>query len=164
MATFRDTILQPLDNLRAIGGLFGLRVFVVTVHRRIWSGERVGSGAFIDIPTVLTDVAANGQIVNAHVRQVTRSEAIASGGVLTNRDLKVGPTTPLYPPALPTSGFDDTTIDPATVASATEVFWNVASPNASAGLPKGGAWFNKVGEEATSLHFYIFLRANGRRP
>lgn len=165
---FTPTFLSALDAIRAIPGRIqipgplGLRVFTVTIRRRTHSGERPGAqnASYVDIDTKLTNTCVDGVAVNVRCRQVSRSEAIASGGLFTNRDLKVGPMTPPYPQGAVTGGFDDSTMDPAPVASATEIFWNVTGP----GLPSGGGWFNKLSEEATSLHTYIFLRANGRRP
>ncbi len=166
MATYQSTILPALDAVRAIGGLLGLRVFTVTVRIRTWAGPRVGLGGCFDRDVPLTVQAANGTKQNVHVRQVSRREAIASGGKYTDRDLRVGPITPPYAAAfgLSAGGFSDTTLDIQPAPQPTEIFWIVASPSGSFGVPPGGAFFDKIGEEATSLHTVVILRQTGRVP
>jgi|SRR6185312_12602121 len=163
--SFQSGILRPLDTIRAIGGTLGLRVFTVTVRQRVWTGLPGEPGSTkTDTDTVLTNQAADGTKVNVLVRQVSRREAIASGGRFTDRDLKVGPITPPYPAAfqLASGGFDDGTVDPQPTNSAIEMLWIVASTNGTFGFPPSGALCEKVGEEATALHTYVFLRATGR--
>lgn len=167
MSNFRSVILGPLDIVRGVGGLLGLRVFTVTIVVRTWSGDRVGLGQSMDTPrTALTNKLPNGvDTTPVRVRQLSRREIIASGGLYSDRDVRVGPITPPYPAGLfgSAGGFDESTVDPAQTASyvPTEVFWNVVGP----GWPTGtGGWADKIGEETTALHTYAILRANGRLP
>src|SRR5579875_666951 len=140
MPTLGSSILPALDAIRAIGGKLGLRPFTVTARLRVWSGERPGVGAYTDTDTVLTNMAADGTKQPVMVKQVSRRDAIASGGLYTDRDLRVGPITPPFPAALGflAGGFDDTTADPQPTNSATEVIWIVSSPTGTFGFPPGG--------------------------
>lgn len=165
---FAPTILPALDAIRGIGGLLGLRVFKVTVRKRVWTGGRPGllGTSKTDTDTVLVNQAADGSLRNVRVRQVTRQEVIASGGQYASRDLRVGPVTPSFVAGLlPAGGFNDGTINPAPTASQTEIFWILQSvPDGTAGIPAGGIICELRGEEATSLHYYAILRATGRQP
>jgi hypothetical protein len=231
--TARDTLLPAIDRIRSLGGIFGLRLFTVTVRLRTQDGERPEIGGFTDlntpvvnqlpVPTLfigtvavtsgLTAVTGIGTIFTQQARvpfvvqfanqpgvnylvssissdtaltltfpftgattasttmqssatpvlvsQLSRREVIASAGLYTDRDLRVGRMTPPYPAGAfgAAGGFDDSTIDPLAInGAAAEVFWLVSGP----GYPAAGAWFDKVGEEFTALHAYVILRANGR--
>jgi hypothetical protein len=161
------TILPALDAIRAIGGMLGLRPFKVIARKRSWTGGRPGVQGSIkqDTDVVLTDQGADGQLYPVLVRQVSRREALASGGQYTSRDLRVGPITPAFAASfLPAAGFDDTAIDPALSGVTTEVIWIVSSSSGTHGIPASGIVCEKRGEEATSLHYYVILRATGRAP
>lgn len=163
MASFRDTILPALDNIRGIMGqaTIGLRPFTVTKKVRVWNlGTRPGLGGatnYTDTNTVFTNLV-NGTAVNVKVQQVSRAEAIASGGLYTNRDMKVGPITPTS--SQYSGGFTDSQVDPEQGTQTVEIFWQITGP----GYPAAGQWFDKVGEEATPMHYYVYLRATGKRP
>ncbi len=163
------TILPALDAIRSIGGLLGLRPFSVKVRRRVWYGERPGVGQHVDTDTVLTNQMPDGTLQPVLVRQLARREVIASAGLYTDRDLRVGPMTPNYQPLLQMSpgGYDDTTLDPAPMTTpqmSAETMVIVSAPNGTYGIPAAGVCCDKVGEEATALHYYVILRANGRIP
>jgi hypothetical protein len=159
-------ILPPLDIIRGIGGVLGMRPFKVTVRRRVWSGPRPGApgSTKVDTDVVLTNRFVDGTLQPVMVKQVSRAEAIASGGIYTNRDLKVGPITPSFASGAfgPAAGFDDASIDPAPTGQAVQIIWIVASPKGSHGMPAAGIVCEKIGEEATSMHYYAVLRATGR--
>lgn len=163
---FSPTILPALDAIRGIGGLLGLRVFKVVVRKRVWPGSRPGvGGSATDTDTVLTDQAADGSLQNVRVRQVSRREAVASGGKYTDRDLKVGPLTPPFAAGiLAAAGFDDNTVDPTPTTSATEILWIVSAPGGTYGIPSTGIICEKIGEDFTALHLNVYLRATGRLP
>jgi len=163
VTTFRDAILPALDQVRSIGGLLGLRRFVVTVHVRTWSGERPGVGTTIDRSVILTNQGPGAATTApVQVNQLSAKDIIASGGLYRDRDMKVGPMTPTYAAtnSLNAGGFDDSTLDVPTTSSPTEIFWNITGD----GMPAGGVWCDKIGEEATALHYYVILRATGRQP
>jgi|GEM_PF-3359539 len=86
------------------------------------------------------------------VRQLKRSELIASGGLYTSQDLKVGPLTPAYVSPV-TGGYLDAAIEPP-VVNATEVFWLISGPQ----VPVTGGVYTQIGEEATALHYNIIVR------
>src|ERR1700730_9731962 len=115
--TFVPTILPALDQVRAIGGLLGLRVYTVFVRRRQWSGNRVGLGTSVDNnggPDIqLTDGTPPIGPQPVRVRNVSNKDITASGGPYRDRDLKVEPLTPAYLATIfPAGGFGDSTIDP----------------------------------------------------
>lgn len=164
---FVPTILPALDALRAIGGKLGLRVFSVVVRRRTWTGSRPGVGTKTDVDTALTVQSADGSLQPARVRQVSRSEVFSSGGQYAARDLRVGPLTPAFAASLflPGAGFDDTTINPAPTALATEIIWILKGvPDGSHGIPAGGIVCELRGQESTALHYVAVLRSTGRQP
>ena len=173
---FVPTIKPPLDAVRAIGGLLGLRVFAVTVRKRVWTGTPAnlrppapGAAGMTatDTDVVLTNQAADGSLQPVMVRQVSRREAIASGGQYTARDLRVGPMTPAYAANLQlgAAGQDDSALNPAPTASPTEIIWILKTNDGGThGLPAAGVICEKVGEESTAIHYIIFLRATGCQP
>jgi hypothetical protein len=160
--------LPALEAVRAIGGLLGLRPFTVTVRRRVWRGKRVGEGPYTDRDTILTNTAADGTTVPVRVKQISRRDMVASMGRYADRDLRVGPLTPSYMASIfnPAGGFDDATLNPSPAGpSSVEIFWRVTTNDGGThGIPPGGAWFDLVGEEATALHYFCVLRANGKQP
>lgn len=87
------------------------------------------------------------------VRQLTRSELLASGGLYAAQDLKVGPLTPAYTLPVP-GGYADATIEPLVSNGTTEIFWLISGPQ----LPAVGGVFTQIGEEATALHTCIIVR------
>jgi hypothetical protein len=165
---FVPDVLQALDLTRAIGGVLGLRVFQVKVRRRTWSGSRPGlpGTTKVDVDVVLTNLGADGVSYPVRVRQISRTEAVSSGGQYTNRDLKVGPMSPVFAASAfgPSGGFDDATFDPEPNGQAVQLIWSVSTPNGTFGIPENGTVFEKRGEEATALHYYVILRQSGRVP
>jgi hypothetical protein len=172
-----QSLLPVVDTVRAIPGLFGLAPFKVFVRVRIWSGDRPGSGNFID------NVDTNGQDVQITVGQppmgpqpckaefLSNKDIIASAGVYRDRDIKVGPFTPSYalsPTACaaigcspPMGGVAESTVDPPQIFNTvTEIFWRVEGPS----MAPGGSWCTRVGFEATALHYFVVLRGNGEQP
>jgi hypothetical protein len=162
-----NELLSDLDEIRGIRGELGLNPYTVAVTIRVWSGcTRPGGqgGTHADTTTTLTNGSVDGfgGPYPIMVRQLSRREAIASGGMYTNRTLKVGPLTPQFFATIsaPAGGVTDATLDPTPTTAPTEVFWNVQGPS----TPAGGAWFKKVGEEATAIHYYLFLDQGGMAP
>jgi hypothetical protein len=168
VATFQSTILAPLDAVRGVGGLLGLRVWQVTVRKRVWTGGRPGlvGTTRTDTDTALVNQAADGSLQPVRVRQVSRREVVVSGGYYTTRDLKVGPITPTFAAeiGLPSGGFDDATVNPVPTGSTTEIIWIVTPPSGTYGYPTAGLTFEPIGQDSTALHVYVFLRSTGRAP
>ena len=143
-------ILPVLDRVRSVGAILGLRPFVVVVRKRMWSGAAGRAGSTkIDTDTQLVNVTPDGKPVPVMVRQVSRREAIASGGQYTSRDLRVGPITPVYARGLlgAAGGHDDTVLDPQPIApgNAVEIIWIVSTVSGTHGIPAGGVICEKVG-------------------
>jgi hypothetical protein len=162
VTTFRDKILSPLDAIRGIGGRLGLRRFTVTVRQRAWTGGIPGQGTSSDTTTVLQNIDATGTAQPVIVRQVSRSEAIASGGLYTERDVRVGPMTPTYAATFfqPSGGgYTDGQVNPGPVSGATQLQYLVAGP----GWPSPHGLAELIGLEATDLHTYAILRSTGRQ-
>lgn len=162
MAGLTPLVLPVLDIVRSVGAVIGLRPFTVKVRVRTYNGARVGQGLKTDVDTVLTNQFVDRSRQPVMVKTLTQKDVIASGGLYRDRDLRVGPITPSYAASLGilAGGFGDSTVDPPPPLVPTEIFWNVTGP----GMPSGGAWCSKIGEEVTALHYYVILRADGRRP
>ena len=153
MAGFIPTILRPLDSLRGIAGVLGLRPYTVTVRVRVWSGERPGLGSRLDVDTVLYNVLGGVQYP-VRVRTRSQRDVIASGGQFSDHQFLVGPMTPQYVGG----GYLVGQLDPAPTNSATEVVWFMSGPD----LPPNSA-FTKIGTEGTALHFTVILQQSGKK-
>jgi hypothetical protein len=159
--TFAQGLLPALDTIRGIAGELGLRPYTVTVQLLTYDGPRPGTGTKVAGPvlTLFHTTGPNAQPVR--VRQLSRKEIVASGGLYTDRDFKVGPMTPAYSALINqfAGGVTDAQLDAEATVYPTEVIWAMSGP----GLPAAGATFQKIGEEATSLHYFVFLRQVGRQ-
>lgn len=154
-------ILNALDTSRAIGGLLGKRILLPMVRRRVWTGERPGIGTFTDTDIFITNTGAL-PTTAVSVQMVSQKDIVASGGLYRDRDMRVGPITPPFAATslVGAGGFDDTTVDPAPTTQAVELFWNVSGQ----GMPTGGEWCMKIGEEVTWMHYTVILRAGASNP
>jgi hypothetical protein len=165
-----DELLGDLDEIRGIPGELGLRPFSVQLEITTWTGARAGlpgpgTGGSTVAVVALYNTGPNPQVATVQpvqVRQLTRQEVISSGGLYTNRDLKVGPLTPQFAAALtqPGGGYLSGNLDPEATITATEIYWRVTGP----GFPAAGAIFEKLGQESTALHHYLILRQQGHQP
>jgi hypothetical protein len=159
-----SSFLSDLEEIRGIGAELGLRPYTVTAVVHTWSGSRIGLGIKTTTKTQITNGTDpyTGLPVTIGVRQVSRKEIVASGGAYTDRDLRVGPMTPAFAATLAgfAGGFTDSTLDPTPTGTPTEVHYLVTGPS----VPAGGAAFDKIGEEATALHYFVIIRQTGRVP
>lgn len=168
--SFASELLSDLDEIRTEGGELGLRPFLVTIRRRVWTGIRPGLGAKDYVDTILANYTPYGSSQPVMVRQLTRAEVFASGGAYASRDLKVGPMTPAYAASIlnVAGGVDDSILNPAVTSGpqggATQLIWIVSSPSGTYGIPAGGVVCELKGEEATAFHYYCVLRSTGRAP
>jgi hypothetical protein len=158
--TPRNLLLPVVDKLRGIPGIFGLRLYAVSLVTRTWSGSRPGVDA-----STSSDATAPMTVdltkFNIKVRQVTSREVLASGGDYRDEDLKVGPITPPYQGS--TADNDAIAIfDPPTATAATELFFNITGP----GFQRpAGAWFKKVSQNVTApMHYEVVVRHTGETP
>lgn len=155
--SLRDALLPVADNLRGMPAVLGMRIHVVAVRVRTWSGERAGVGQPSDTTTGLKiDLG----LKNVKVRNVSQKDVIASGGLYTDQDLVVGPITP---------PFQGSTLDNDAIAifdpvvngipqTAVEVFFRVQGP----GYSTAGDWFQKWGQRTDQPYRYmIYLRKTG---
>ena len=158
--SYRDQILGPLDLVRGVGGMLGLRIFTVKIRVRTWpNGDRIGLGNSVIVDTQLFNASTLGP-QPVMVRPVSRKEILASGGLYTDRDVRVGPMTPNYVESViqAAGGYSDATIDPTPTRVPTEIFWLVAGE----GWPAPFGFADKISEEATALHYKVVLRSTGR--
>lgn len=150
-----DGMLRALDALRSIGGLLGVRAYTTTVRVDVWDGGRPGLGARTrtETPLLLTDASGNKQ--NPLVRQLSNADAVLSGGVYTNQDMRIGPLTPPYTVDGTANGVPYALLDPD-LNIGTALYFKLVGP----GLPPGGMLYERIRDEADSLlHIYIVVRA-----
>lgn len=152
--TVRDAYLPILDVYRgALDDVWGLRRFDVTVRVSTWApgslpGSQGATKAPVDTPLTVYGGA------RPKVELVSQATIIASGGLYQDQDLRIGPLTPAYGIA---SGVDPAVFDPS-AASNVEILFLLVGP----GLPAGGAWFKKVGQEVTgNFRYSLVVRATG---
>jgi len=160
MATLVPSIYSALDAIRSIGDDLGLRLWTVTLTKRVWSGERPGIGTKTDTTFQLFNTDSLGNLHPVRVKQVSRGDIIASGGLYSNQTMRCGPMTPNYTANGISGGVTTANLDPPTSASPTELFWFIQGP----GIPSGGAWYEKAGEEAKAMSFYVVLNRSARKP
>lgn len=147
MTTFRDDLLDVVEDVREIPGDLGLRLFSVEVFKRIYSGERVGVGTAYDVTKVLLVASFKPKVV-----QVTSRDIIASGGLYQEQDLRVGPLTP--------TKINVPDFDPPTGSQPLELLFRITGPGYEA-----GAWFKKINMLTTRPFRYEFVvRATAERP
>ena len=156
--SLRDALLPVLDTIRSIAGIpaIGIRPYTVKIRVRVWSGSRPGVGSYQDTDTVLSNtITLSGVLttVPVRVRPVSTKDVIASGGLYTDHDFRVGPMTPQFA----TGGYTGAQLDPVPTGAATEIIWLMSGPD----IPSNSV-FAKIGEEGTALHYYVTLRQQGQ--
>jgi len=149
-----DDLLPDLDRVRGIPGELGLRQYAVSLAVKTWSGARAGMGT---ATTTFTPIRCAGGAQNPKVRQLTQKDVVASGGVYSDQDFEVGPITPAFAGGgTAISGFE-----PAQGSSPTEIAFKLTGP----GLPTGGAYYAKIGQDVTgNLHYSFILRKTAFTP
>lgn len=148
MASFRENLLPILDRIRALPGALDLRTYQVTVRVRDWTGARAGLGTKTDTDTVLLNGGKN-----VRVREVPTKDVVASGGLYTQQDLKVGPFTPDWSGG----GIDEAIIDPVPGSSPREVFFKVTGSGMG-----NGRWYKRIHDETLpNFSRILYLRAIG---
>lgn len=91
--SLRDDLLPVADTLRGLPQQFGLRRFAVTLRRRVWPGDEIGSGTPTNQDLVLLP-SPRVRYLPPFARQM---EAIlAAGGKITDRYYRVDKITPYY--------------------------------------------------------------------
>jgi len=146
--------MRPLDRTRGIPGIFGLRLFKVTVLVTTWSGSRIGEGTETVVSRRVLTVGEKKQFPK--VRKVTQSDIIASGGLYSAQDLVVEPLTPEYKGG----GIPVQWIDPPQLSGPTEVIFIVEGP----GQPTNGGRYKRIeGGTDRAFHYGIVLRHTGQQ-
>lgn len=148
--TVRDSILYPLDVIRGIPSLLGIRLYSVSVRVTRWAeGNRIGTGAksVTDTPLLI-----NGS-KNPRVRQLTTDETVSQGNAFEDQLFEIGPMTPPF--TTPSAGgINATTVNPATNAlDPQEVHYIVTGP----GLPANGVICSKVRDSLEKPFRYMLV-------
>lgn len=138
-------LLKTLDKGRARLDTVGLRPYTVTLRVITYAGARVGLGAATTTNTAITVADAKAP----KVRVLSDSDTVASGNLFTKTRYEIGPLTPAYDGG----GVAATTLDPATSASPTEVFYVVTGP----GTPSTGMLCKKVADKYDSPFRYMLI-------
>jgi hypothetical protein len=147
MASFRDDLLDVVEDIRSIPGELGLRQFQVWVRTAEWAGSRVGDGA-----ETITDVRllVGGQ--DPKVRQVQSKDMVAGLGELNALQFDIGPLTPGY------TNLD--VIDPPRTSRPSTTQYLVMGP----GLPSEGLLCTRVKDNTDmSFRYMVSVRGSGRR-
>jgi len=153
MTTLRDDLLDVADSIRGIPDELGVRLFKVSIRVRTWNGSRPGvdSSSSSDTNTYFW---VDGGCHRIRVRQLTQREIIASGGLYTDQDLRIGPITPPYPgPRSPANNSAYSIFEPAPNGSPVEIFFKVEGP----GMAASGSWFKAIKTDVTRPFRYEFV-------
>jgi hypothetical protein len=146
--SLREALLPVIDQLRGLPGQLGLRQFTVSIIKREWTGSRVGLGFSTDTETpIRVDLGS----YTPKVVMLSSRDIMASGGLYTDQDLKIGPITPPFTGST-VDGNDITVFDPTPNESPTEIFFLITGP----GYPEEGAWFKKIAQDVTGNFRYMF--------
>lgn len=156
--TFRDDILEDIDEIRGIPGDFGIRLFTVTVMSRTWTGDRPGIGSKSDVSQSI--LVARGSF-STRLREVTSRDILASGGLYQIQDVKIGPFTPPFLGS-DANGSAISVFDPLPKPGlGTELFFKIVGP----GYAAGGDWFKKIDSDVSRPFSYtLVLRKTGKSP
>lgn len=147
--SFRTDILEAVEDVRSVPGELDIRQYRVFVSVQTWSGARPGLGTATTTETEL--------LVSGHpprVKPMTTKDVVASGGLYTASDLKVGPFTP--PNAK--GGTDPSIYNPNTSNSPTAITFRVSGP----GLPSAGIRCERINDDTYgNFSHYLILRQTG---
>jgi hypothetical protein len=159
--TLASALLPVVDTVRGIPGILGFHGTTVTARLVTWLGTRPGVGECTIVDTPLL-VMSNTQ--NPRVRQLSDKDALASGGIYTNQDIRVGPVTPPFEANefVAEGGVEHATIDPPMIAAGTgakQIFFKLAGRGFQ--FP---VWFVRVGDETVPpLRRFLTLRRAGNQ-
>ncbi len=145
--TLREALLPVIDQLRGIPAQLGLRRFTVQVVVRTWTGTRAGLGYNTDTAQSIT-VDAGTYAVKVEV--ISSQDIIASGGLFSTEDLKIGPITPEYTGSA--AGNLISSLEPSVSGIPTEIFFKITGP----GYATTGEWFKKIDQNVSKNFRYMF--------
>lgn len=146
--SFRDDILDDLDDIRAIPGEMGLHRFRVFVRVQVYSGGTVGRSA----PTTTeTELLVGGQ--PPHVREIRSKDVVAGDAALKSTMYEIGPLTPELTDA-------DTLDPPGTAGVRATTTYRITGQ----GLPTDGVLCQRVEDDTWQpMTYKIRVRTIGRR-
>lgn len=139
--TLASSLQSVLESARGIAGSLGLRSFNVFQQTSTNSNGEVFLG-YGTTSTIETQLLVGGY--SPKVEQVSEKEVLASGGVYTAQDLKVGPFTPDY--------LTSSELSP-TLNAGTSARFRITGP----GIPSGSI-YQLISTEFGTLHHYLILR------
>lgn len=99
MAKFRDAFLYRMDLLgRGIPNKFGLRQYDIVLRVNGWSGQTAGDGnlTVTDYDVTVNTTEPDSGNNRPNVRQLSQKDVIASGGLYSDIDFRIGPLTPQF--------------------------------------------------------------------
>lgn len=151
--SFRTGLLARVDKIRRIPqSAYDMRQNTIDIIIRQWSGDVVGNGTSVDLKRRLFINHDR----NIRVRQVSSKDIVASGGLLTESSLKIGPFTPSYPGG----GLDNPDFDPPVNGKSREIFFIIKG----LGMGKQGRWFRRVNDNSLQNYTtWLFLTATGEQ-
>jgi len=141
-----------LSQWRGLVSSAGLRPFTVSVRVTSWTSAipMVGGGkTYVDTP-----IREGGG--NPKVRQITQRQIIASGGLYEDRDLRIGPLTPVFAGG----GFDPTILDPVPGTTPAEIMFLITGP----GTSPTGDWYREIARYiAENFSYWFTVRKTGEQ-
>lgn len=172
--------LPALDQLRGLRGQLGYAPIAVTVRVVTTAAGAPGQGGpptIVDTPLYVATSTPTGEggvdndapvtfgPQNPRVVQVSDRDALASNGLYTNQEMKVGPLTPEFMATLAweSGGVAASTLDPpvAPGAGSKEIFFKL-----SGGGYQQPVWFKRIGDsvEHSTRYFVILKRSGNQNP
>ena len=165
-AKFRDQFLPLVDLIgQGLPNMFGLRQFDLSLTLVSWSGTRPGLGTKTLTTYPITVNQAQAGNDRPKVEQVSTRDIIASGGLYSQGDYRIGPLTPSYlgPDGYTVLGTLPNHIEQAVQSNPQEIFINMQGPGMSD--PVAGDWFKLVEANFTkNFRYEIVIRKNAVKP
>lgn len=151
--SFRTKLLARVDRIRRIPmQKFDMRQHDIFMVLQRWSGGVVGEGS----KTILKTQLFVGGNSNIRVREVSSKDVVASGGLLTESSVKVGPFTPSYPGG----GLDNPQFDPPVSNKPQEVFFYITG----LGMGPTGRWFKRTNDHSIQNYTtWLYLASTGEQ-
>jgi hypothetical protein len=152
--TLADELLPDLDTILGIPDELGLCPFTVTVYVSTWSGSAPGLGTRTTTSTVLTNAQGTRRVV---AQRMKASDVVASGGVYTADDWKIGP----FAQPAPGSGVSFAQVNPPTSGNVAEVFYRIDGP----AFPSTGGWYQRKADMIDdALMHWVIVEKTASKP
>lgn len=147
--TIQTSCLPLFEAARVLLADAGLRRYDVVMRVVVWSGQSAGEGT-----KTTTDTPLRIQGKRPGVRRMKSEDVVASGGLYSDVDMRIGPFTPSFTGAggpYASGGLEPVAFDPAKDASTRTIHYKITGPGMEA-----GAWFKKIAQETDSAFSYYF--------